>query len=99
MKLSTQQIKHLRAQAHSLKPVVMVGANGITENLMEESNIALTAHELIKIKVRAEERAERDALIELICKKSDATPVQRVGHNLTLFRRNKNKPKIEIPSK
>lgn len=97
MKLSTSQVRFLRSQAHSLKPVVLVGANGVTENLLEELELALNTHELIKIKVRAEEREERDQMIERICQKSGAIKIQRVGHNLTLFRRNPAKPKIILP--
>jgi RNA-binding protein len=79
MKLSTSQVRFLRSQAHSLKPVVLVGANGVTDNLLEELDVALNTHELIKIKVRAEEREERDQMIERICQKSGAIKIQRVG--------------------
>lgn len=97
MKLSTSQIRFLRSQAHSLKPVVMVGANGVSESLLEELNIALNAHELIKVKVRAEERDERDEAIEQLCRKSNAIKIQRVGHIVTLYRKNDKSPKIQLP--
>jgi RNA-binding protein len=97
MKLSTSQVRYLRSQAHKLKPVVMVGANGVTDSLLEELDITLNSHELIKVKVRAEEREERDALIEVLCQKSGAVNIQRVGHIVTLFRRNPKKPKYELP--
>ncbi|NVJ49928.1 MAG: ribosome assembly RNA-binding protein YhbY [Gammaproteobacteria bacterium] len=97
MKLTTSQVRYLRAQAHALKPVVMVGANGITDGLLEELNQALNIHELIKVKVRAEERDERDELITQLCRRSGAQNIQRVGHVLTLFRRNSDKPKISLP--
>ncbi|MEE4245885.1 MAG: ribosome assembly RNA-binding protein YhbY [Kangiellaceae bacterium] len=97
MKLSTSQIRYLRGEAHKLKPIVMVGANGVTENLLEELNIALNSHELVKVKVRAEEREERDAMIDLLCKKSGAVKVQRIGHNLTIYRQNKDKPRYQLP--
>ncbi len=97
MKLSTSQVRFLRGLAHSLKPVVMVGGNGVTESLLEELNRALDVHELIKVKVRAEEREERDEMIELLCKKSGATQLQRVGHVVTIYRANPKKPKIALP--
>jgi RNA-binding protein len=97
MKLSTSQVRYLRAQAHKLKPVVMVGANGVTDSLLEELDITLNSHELIKVKVRAEEREERDALIETLCQKSGAINIQRVGHIVTLFRRNPQKPRYQLP--
>ncbi len=97
MKLTTSQTRHLRSQAHKLKPVVMVGAKGITDSLLEELEIALNTHELIKVKVSAEEREDRDKMIEQLCKASNSVKVQRVGHIVTLFRRNKNDPKVELP--
>ncbi|WP_144393014.1 ribosome assembly RNA-binding protein YhbY [Pleionea sediminis] len=97
MKLSTSQTRFLRSQAHNLKPVVMVGGKGVTEALLEELEIALNAHELIKVKVSAEEREERDEMIDILCRKSGAVKVQRVGHIVTLFRRNSQNPKIELP--
>ena len=96
MKLSNKQIRHLRGLAHDLKPVVMVGDKGLTDNVIEELNIALNAHELIKVKVRAEEREERDAMIEKLTQKTSAQFVQRVGHIVTLFKRNKE-AKIALP--
>ncbi len=96
MKLSNKQIRHLRGLAHDLKPVVMVGDKGLTDNVIEELNIALDAHELIKVKIRAEEREERDAMIETITQKTSAQFIQRVGHIVTLFKRNKE-AKIALP--
>ena len=96
MKLSNKQIRHLRGLAHDLKPVVMVGDKGLTDNVIEELNIALNAHELIKVKVRAEEREERDAMIEKLTQRTSAQFVQRVGHIVTLFKRSKD-AKIALP--
>lgn len=84
--LSKTQIKFLRSKAHSLKPVVMIGDKGLTENVLEEINIALNHHELIKIKVRAEEREDKRAIIDAICKKTKGTEIQVIGHILALYR-------------
>lgn len=94
--LSNSQLKFLRGKAHSLKPVVMVGANGVTDNVLEEINNALNHHELIKIKVRAEEREEKQAMVEHICQQTKAEKVQLMGHNLSLYRKSAN-PKIILP--
>lgn len=98
MTLSTQQTRFLRGEAHKLKPVVMVGANGLTDNVIEEIDRSLDTHELIKVKIRAEEREAKQAMVETICSRTKSHKVQLMGHNLTLYRRSE-KPKILLPRK
>ncbi len=97
MPLSNPQIRHLRGLAHSLKPVVMVGQHGLRDAVMEEIEIALDFHELVKIKVSAGDRGERDLIIREITDKTTAELVQRIGNMAVLFRRNTKKPKIVLP--
>lgn len=94
--LSKSQLKFLRGKAHDLRPVVMVGANGVSDSVLEEIENALNHHELIKIKVRAEEREEKAEMIEYICQKSKAAKVQVIGHNLSIYRKSAQ-PKIILP--
>lgn len=94
--LNNKQIKHLKSLAHSLKPVVMIGDKGLTRSVTDEINSTLDTHELIKIKIRTEEKEERQAFIEKIVKNTSASIVQKVGHVVTLFKRNKE-AKIELP--
>jgi len=94
--LSNKQIRHLRSLAHDLKPVVIIGDKGLTQAVIDEIGNALETHELIKVKVRAEEREERDQMIEKMTQKTQATKVQLVGHIVTLFKRNKE-AKIALP--
>ncbi len=96
MNLSNKQIRHLRGLAHDLKPVVIIGDKGLTHAVIDELEIALNAHELIKVKVRAEEREDRAKMIDTMTKKTAATFIQRVGHVVTLFKRNKE-AKIALP--
>jgi RNA-binding protein len=96
MTLTDNQKKHLRGLAHKLKPVVMVGQHGLKETIFEEVEIALDAHELIKIKVSVGDREERDAIIQEICARSNANLIQRVGNIAILFRRNTKRPRIEL---
>jgi RNA-binding protein len=96
MTLTENQKKHLRGLAHKLKPVVMVGQHGLKETIFEEVEIALDAHELIKIKVSVGDREERDAVIQEICTRSQAILVQRVGNIAIMFRRNPKRPRIEL---
>ena len=99
MPLTTNQIKHLRNLTHHLKPVVSIGQHGITENVMNELNIALNHHELVKIKIAGEDRDARQAMIQQLCDETSADKVQAIGKTLTLFRRNPEKPKIDLPRK
>jgi RNA-binding protein len=95
--LSNSQIRHLRSLAHKLKPVVMIGQHGLRDSVLEEISIALDFHELIKIKVSAGDRDERDLIISRIIEKTGAEKVQRIGNMAVIFRRNPKKPKIMLP--
>lgn len=98
-KLNEKQRKYLRTLAHDRNVIVQTGANGLTEAVMKEIDMALTAHELVKVKVLAADRSDRDAMIDRIADELDALLIQRVGHVATLFRRNPDKAKIELPKK
>ncbi|OQY49402.1 MAG: RNA-binding protein, partial [Candidatus Parabeggiatoa sp. nov. 2] len=69
------QIRHLRSLAHHLKPVVMIGGKGITDNLLAELKRALEDHELIKVSIAGADKKERRALTEELCQASGATQV------------------------
>jgi RNA-binding protein len=84
--LTARERAHLKARAHALAPVVHSGNSGVTDRLVAEVDRALTAHELIKIKVNADDRADRVAIGDEICARTDATPVHRVGKVLILWR-------------
>jgi len=96
MQLSKSQIKHLLSLSHNLKPVILIGQNGITENVLQELEIALDHHELVKIKIAGDDRESRNGAIETLCRKTSAEKIQSIGKTLTLFRRNVKKPKIEL---
>lgn len=95
--LSSNQRRHLRALAHPLKPIILVGAKGISDALIAELDSALERHELLKMKVAAEDREARDALIEAIVDRVEAAQVQRVGNIATLYRPSRDKPQIILP--
>ena len=84
--LTARERAHLKARAHALDPVVHVGGAGLTERLVAEVDRALTAHELIKVKINTDERDERVATGEELCAKTGATSVHRVGKVLILWR-------------
>jgi RNA-binding protein len=95
--LSNPQKRYLRGLAHDLKPVLMVGAKGVTPSLVAELELALEQHELIKAKVAAEDRETRDAWIAELAEKSSATLVSRIGHTAVFYRRSKDKPLVILP--
>lgn len=94
--LSNKQKQYLKGLAHPLKPVVLLGANGLTEGVMAEIELALTHHELIKIKVPEEERELREQIYATILAHTEATKVQVVGEVLTLYRPSPA-AKIQLP--
>jgi len=95
--LSNPQKRYLRGLAHDLKPIIMVGAKGVTAPLLAELEVALEQHELVKVKVAAEDRETRDAWIGELAEKSEATLVSRIGHTAVLYRRSKDKPLVILP--
>ncbi len=91
MILSAQQIHKLRQQAHALKPVVWLGQHGLTEAVLEEINIALEAHELIKVKLAGADREVRDAWAQEIVKSLSAIIVQQIGQICVFYREKEDK--------
>lgn len=79
--------KALKARAHALEPVVMIGAGGLTDAVVREVDRALTAHELIKVRAGGEDRDSRRALLALLCERTGAEPVQHIGKVLVLWRK------------
>lgn len=82
--------KKLKAQAHGLKPVITVGQAGLTDAVLAETDCALNAHELIKVKIRAE-RDERNHTCEKMCAATGATLIQSIGQIAVIYRLNPNK--------
>lgn len=82
--------KKLKAQAHPLNPVVMIGQAGLTPAVLKEIDLALDTHELIKVKIRAE-RDERNVMREQICAETRAELVQSIGQIAVFFRKNPKK--------
>lgn len=84
--LTLDHRRTLRALAHALSPVVMIGDAGLSENVIRELDRALKSHELIKVKVLSGERKMRETLFEEICQRLDAAPVQHIGKILVIYR-------------
>jgi RNA-binding protein len=97
MALSKKQIKFLRARCHDLKPVILMGQKGLTDELINELDIALNHHELVKIKLSMDDRERRQQLIDEICEQSQSQAVQSIGKTLSVYRVNPDRAVIELP--
>ncbi len=89
--LSSIQRQALKAQAHDLSPVVMIGNNGLTPAVVREIDINLKAHELIKVKANSDVREERVGWLAEVCEKLSCTPIAHVGKQFILWRLNPDK--------
>lgn len=96
MNLSNKQKQFLKAKAHELKPIILLGGNGLTEGVMAEIDLALEHHELIKVKVPSIDRDEKVAIMDAIVREAKAQKVQVIGHILVIYRAAKEK-KLHIP--
>ena len=97
MQLSEKQKKHLRRLAHPLHPLVMLGNAGLTDAVVGELDRALADHELVKVSARVGERTARDAALEELARRTQASMVQRIGHVGVFYRRGKGLAKVLIP--
>lgn len=89
--LSPADRRDLRAKAHHLEPVVIVGQHGLTPQVLHEIDLALLAHELVKVKVLGDDRDVRESMLVETVKALDCAPVQHVGKILVLWRPNPEK--------
>jgi len=89
--MTSKERKELKARAHHLKPVIRVGQNGISEGVIAETDIALKAHELIKVHIQSDDRDERLADAEMLANKNNAELVAHIGKTFILYRKNEDK--------
>jgi RNA-binding protein len=97
MELSEKQKKHLRRLAHPLTPIVMLGNAGLTDGVVNELELALARHELVKVSARVGERDARNATLATLAERTSSALVQRIGHVGVFYRRRPELPKILLP--
>lgn len=87
--MNSQLKQSLKAKAHHLQPVILIGAKGLTEAVISETSIALEAHELIKIKIRGHEKEDCKKISEILCNQLDAELILLIGGTVVIYRKKK----------
>ena len=93
-------MKYLRGLAHGLKPVVLIGQNGLTDAVVQAADAALERHELIKVKFNdIKDKREKKSLAASLEGATESAQVGMIGHIAILFRPQKDpeKRKISLP--
>lgn len=98
MNVTNKQKQYLKGLAHSLKPIVQLGANGFTEGVLAEIDSALTHHELIKVRIPSDDREEKSLIMDAIVRETKAIKLQVIGHVIVLYRASQDS-KIQLPRK
>lgn len=96
IQLTPKRRQQLKGAAHRLDPVVLLGAGGLTDAVVKEIDRALSAHELIKVRVPGDDRAAREGVFREVAERLGAARVQTIGKLLVLFR---PRPEPQKPSK
>jgi RNA-binding protein len=87
MALSPSQRRELKAKAHALNPVIIIGGKGLTDSVVLETDRALEAHELIKVRVNADDKPARKVMAEELCSRCQAELIQTIGHIAVIYRK------------
>jgi len=95
--LTGKQRRHLRALAHSLRPVVQLGKDGIDEGVIAAVDRALADHELVKVKVGEAASLDRDTAANEIASQTASEVAQILGNMVLLYRAREENPTIELP--
>ncbi len=97
MELTSKQARHLRALAHHLDPVVLVGERGVTAAVVTKVDVELDYHELIKVRLASKDREERRSDIDRLVDETGAILAQRIGKIAVLYRAREEDPEITLP--
>jgi RNA-binding protein len=96
--MTGKERRYLRALAHRLSPVVIIGQRGLSDALVRQVDGALTDHELIKVRLGAECSAGRDEVADTLAERTGADVAGIVGRVLILYRAHPEKPRIVLPA-
>ena len=95
--LNSKQRSYLRSFANTLDPIFQIGKEGIHEDNVKQISDALEARELIKISVLKNSFIDAKEACSAVCEAIDADPVQVIGNKFVIYRKSKEKSKIELP--
>ncbi len=98
MNLTNAQKKYLRSIAHTIHPIVMIGANGLSDNVRDEIDNSLLHHELLKIKIKVE-KTEKERIMSEILVHTEAALVQSIGNVIVIYKAFADVPGILLPKK
>ncbi len=98
MALNNNQRRFLRGLSHDLHPLVTVAERGLAPSVLKEIEVALSHHELIKIRISAADRDAKAVLIDTLVEQTGAELVQKIGHVVSIYRPHADGPKLELPS-
>lgn len=97
LSLTAAQTRFLRGQAHGLKALLQTGGKGLTPAFLAELELALEHHELVKVKLAADDREAREAMVVQLVEQTDAALVQRIGHVAVLYRPSRDHRQLVLP--
>ena len=97
MALTSKQRQYLKGLAHPLDPIVRVGQRGVTQAVVEETKKSLLAHELIKVRIDADDPAERRSIADSLAAAAAAEIAGTIGKLAILYRARDEKPAIKLP--
>jgi RNA-binding protein len=97
MSLSGKAARHLRGLGHELSPVVSIGKDGITDGVVDAARVALSKHELIKVRVQTEAPVDRKEAASELASRTSSSLAQVLGRTFLLYKRHPKKPKIQLP--
>jgi RNA-binding protein len=96
--LTSKQRAHLRSLAHHLKPIIQVGADGVTEPLLKTVMEAFNTRELLKVKVlESAPFGAREVADRIVAELKDVQVAQTIGRTVVLYRPDPEEPEIELP--
>lgn len=87
MNINAKQKRQLRSKAHQLKPVVIIGDKGLSDAVLQEIDRALYDHELLKARINATDKEQRQQITKTICNHTQATLIQTIGHIIAIYRK------------
>lgn|SRR5689334_12866688 len=94
--LTGKQKRFLRSKAHHVTPVTQVGKGGVTDNMIEQINLALESHELIKVSILQNCEEDKDVVARDLADRAEAELVQLIGKTVVLFKESVDHKRLSL---